>query len=91
MFFPGLGMPILLLAIIKLIEDKMNVEHDVEMGGVQTILLVENSIRYISSYLPHLYRIILKQSRDFAREALNAHQRNLRMRGRPKDTAGNRL
>lgn len=74
----------LILAIIKLLEDKMNVEHDVHKGGVQTILLVENSIRYVSSYLPNLYKIILKQSRDFAREALNAHQKNLRMRGRPK-------
>ncbi len=82
--FCWLGNADLLLAIIKLIEDKMNVKHDVETGGVQTILLVENSIRYTSSYLPNLYKIILKQSRDFAREALNAHQRNLRMRGRPK-------
>ncbi len=82
--FSWLGNADILLAIIKLLEDKMNVEHDVEVGGVQTILLVENSIRYTSSYLPNLYKIILKQSRDFAREALNAHQRNLRMRGRPK-------
>ncbi len=82
--FCWLGNADLLLAIIKLIEDSMNVEHDVEKGGVQTILLVENSIRYISSYLPNLYKIILKQSLDFAREALNAHQKNLRMRGRPK-------
>lgn len=82
--FCWLGNADLLLAIIKLIEDKMNAEHDVDQGGVQTILLVENSIRYISSYLPNLYKIILKQSRDFAREALNAHQKNLRMRGRPK-------
>lgn len=82
--FCWLGNTDLLLAIIKLIEDKMNVEHDVEKGGVQTILLVENSIRYVSSYLPNIYKIILKQSRDFAREALNAHQKNLRMRGRPK-------
>ncbi len=82
--FSWLGNADLLLAIIKLLEDKMNAEHDVEEGGVQTILLVENSIRYISSYLPDLYKIVLQQSRDFAREALNAHQRNLRMRGRPK-------
>ncbi len=82
--FCWLGNADLLLAIIKLIEDSMNAEHDVEQGGVQTILLVENSIRYISSYLPNLYKIILKQSLDFAREALNAHQKNLRMRGRPK-------
>ena len=82
--FSWLGNADLLLAIIKLIEDKMNVEHDVETVGVQTILLVEDSIRYISSYLPNLYKIILKQSREFSKEALNEHQRMLRMRGRPK-------
>jgi len=82
--FSWLGNADLLLAIIKLIEDKMNVENDVEKVGVQTILLVEDSIRYISSYLPNLYKIILKQSKDFGEEALNEHQRMLRMRGRPK-------
>ncbi|MFC2115235.1 PEP/pyruvate-binding domain-containing protein [Bacteroidota bacterium] len=82
--FSWLGNAGLLLAIIKLIEDKMNAEYDVEVVGVQTILLVEDSIRYISSYLPNLYKEILKQSRKFAVEALNEHQRMLRMRGRPK-------
>ena len=82
--FSWLGNADLLLAIIKLIEDKMNVEHDVQVVGVQTILLVEDSIRYISSYLPNLYKVILKQSREFSEEALNEHQRMLRMRGRPK-------
>jgi hypothetical protein len=62
----------------------MNVEHDVEVVGVQTILLVEDSIRYISSYLPNIYKIIFKQSKEYVREALNEHQRMLRMRGRPK-------
>ncbi len=82
--FCWLGNADLLLAIIKLIEDKMNCANDVELVGVQTILLVEDSIRYISSYLPTLYKIILKQSREFSNEALNEHQRMLRMRGRPK-------
>ncbi len=82
--FCWLGNANLLLAIIKLIEDRMNAEHDVEQVGAQTILLVEDSIRYTSIYLPLLYKIILKQSRDFAREALNEHQKMLRMRGRPK-------
>lgn len=82
--FSWLGNADLLLAIIKLIEDKMNAEHDVEMVGVQTILLVEDSVRYISSYLPVLYKVILKQAKGFASEALNEHQRMLRMRGRPK-------
>ncbi len=74
----------LILAIIKLIEDKMNADFDIENIGVQSIILVENSIRYISSYLPHIYKIILMQSLDFQREALNEHQRMLKLRGRPK-------
>ncbi|MDH6312301.1 DNA-binding response OmpR family regulator [Parabacteroides sp. PFB2-10] len=82
--FSWLGNAELLLAIIKLIEDKMNAPDDVESVGVQIILLVEDSIRFYSSALPHLYRFVLEQSREFAKEALNDHQRTLRMRGRPK-------
>jgi CheY-like chemotaxis protein len=82
--FSWLGDTSLILAIIKLIEDKMNADYDIEHIGVQSIILVENSIRYISSYLPNIYRIILLQSLDFQREALNEHQRMLKMRGRPK-------
>ena len=82
--FCWLGDASLILAIIKLLEDKMNAEYDIENIGVQAIILVENSRRYISSYLPNLYRIVLVQSLDFQREALNEHQRMLKMRGRPK-------
>ena len=82
--FCWLGDASLILAIIKLIEDKMNADHDIESIGVQAIIIVENSIRYISSYLPNIYRIVLLQSLDFQREALNEHQRMLKMRGRPK-------
>jgi CheY-like chemotaxis protein len=82
--FCWLGDAALILAIIKLIEDKMNAEHDIENIGVQAIILIENSIRYISAYLPNIYRIVLHQSLDFQREALNEHQRMLKMRGRPK-------
>ena len=82
--FCWLGNADLLLAIIKLIEDKMNVEADVESVGVQTILVVEDSIRFYSSMLPQLYKIILKQSQIFSTEALNEHEQMLRMRGRPK-------
>ena len=82
--FCWLGDASLILAIIKLIEDKMNAEHDIEQVGVQAIILVENSIRYISAYLPNIYKIVLLQSLDFQREALNEHQRMLKMRGRPK-------
>ena len=74
----------LLLAIIKLIEDKMNAPDDTASVGVQIILLVEDSIRFYSSALPHLYKFVLEQSQMFAKEALNDHQRTLRMRGRPK-------
>ncbi|MCL2649615.1 MAG: phosphoenolpyruvate synthase [Candidatus Azobacteroides sp.] len=82
--FSWLGNSELLLAIIKLLEDKMNVEDDVASVGVQTILLVEDSIRFYSSTLPHLYKFVLQQSQIFSNEALNDHQRTLRMRGRPK-------
>jgi CheY-like chemotaxis protein len=82
--FCWLGDASLILAIIKLIEDKMNADYDIEHIGVQSIILIENSIRYISSYLPNIYRIVLQQSIDFQREALNEHQRMLKMRGRPK-------
>ncbi len=82
--FSWLGNADLLLAIIKLIEDRMNVEQDVNEVGVQTILLVEDSVRFYSSYLPHIYKIIFKQSKKFMVEGLNEHQQMLRMRGRPK-------
>ncbi|MEZ5084623.1 MAG: PEP/pyruvate-binding domain-containing protein, partial [Bacteroidales bacterium] len=82
--FSWLGNADILLAIIKLIEDKMNMEHDVNEVGVQTILLVEDSIRFYSSYLPNIYKIIFKQSLKFMTEGLNEHQKMLRMRGRPK-------
>jgi len=82
--FSWLGNADLLLAIIKLIEDRMNVDQDVSNVGVQSILLVEDSVRFYSSYLPHIYKIIFKQSQTFMTEGLNEHQRMLRMRGRPK-------
>ncbi len=82
--FSWLGNSDIFLAIIKLIEDSMNADNDILKVGVQSILLVEDSIRYISSYLPNLYRIILEQSKEFVKEALNEHQQMLRRRGRPK-------
>ena len=82
--FCWLGNTNLILSIIKLIEDKMNIEHDIREAGVQMILLVEDSIRFYSSVLPYLYNYILAQSQSFATEALNPHSATLRMRGRPK-------
>ena len=82
--FSWLGNVDLLLAIIKLMEDKANAENDVNNVGVQMIMLVEDSVRFYSSALPHLYKFLFKQSRLFATEALNEHEQMLRMRGRPK-------
>ena len=82
--FSWLGHADILLAIIKLIEDKMNVEHDVEKVGAQTIILVEDNIRFYSSYLPIIYKILFRQSKELMTEGLNEHQMMLRMRGRPK-------
>lgn len=82
--FCWLGNTNLILSIIKLIEDKMNLEHDIDEAGVQMILLVEDSIRFYSSILPNLYSYILTQSQSFATEALNSHTATQRMRGRPK-------
>jgi len=82
--FCWLGNADILLAIIKLIEDKMNAECDIKQIGVQAIILVEDSVRFYSVFLPNIYKIIFRQSRSFMKEALNEHQRMLRLRGRPK-------
>ena len=81
--FSWLGNMDLLLAIIKLLEDKLNID-DITEVGVQSILLVEDSVRFYSSVLPHIYKFLLKQSVIFSTEALNQHEQMLRMRGRPK-------
>ena len=82
--FSWLGNVDLLLAIVKLLEDKMNALSDIKEVGVQAILLVEDSVRFYSSVLPTIYKFLLSQSRNFATEALNDHERMLRMRGRAK-------
>ena len=82
--FCWLGNTNLILSIIKLIEDRMNIEHDIKEAGVQMILLVEDNIRFYSSVLPNLYNYILAQSKNFSTEALNPHSAAQRKRGRPK-------
>ena len=82
--FCWLGNTNLILSIIKLIEDKMNIDHDINEAGVQMILLVEDNIRFYSSMLPNLYNYILQQSKNFSTEALNPHAAAQRKRGRPK-------
>ncbi|MDD3299244.1 MAG: PEP/pyruvate-binding domain-containing protein [Bacteroidales bacterium] len=74
----------LILAIIKLFEDRMNAQDDIVKAGVQAILLVEDSIRYYSTYLPAIYKLVLQQSAEFLKEALNEQQQKLRKRARPK-------
>ena len=74
----------LIIAIIKLIEDSLNAEHDILEGGVQALLLVEDSVRYYSTYLPLLYKSVLEQNRESVRDALNEKQQTLRKRSRPK-------
>lgn len=82
--FCWLGNTELILTIIKLIEDKMNIENDTKEAGVKCLLFVEDSIRFYSSILPNLYNYVLTQSLNFATEALNSQAEMLRMRGRPK-------
>lgn len=82
--FCWLGNVDLLLAIIKLLEDKRNADKDINEVGVQMILVVEDSVRFYSSVLPQIYKNLLKQSYESSTEALNEHEQMLRMRGRPK-------
>ncbi len=82
--FSWLGNTSLLLAIIKLLEDRMNAEIDIDYYGIQGILLVEDSIRYYSSYLPTIYKVIIEQTNEMMIEGLNEHRKTMRMRARPK-------
>ncbi len=74
----------LIIAIIKLLEDRMNAEHDILEEGVRAIILVEDSVRYYSTYLPLLYKLILQQNSIAIRDALNEKQQLRRKRARPK-------
>lgn len=72
------------LAIIKFIEDLRNVERDSDLAGVRTIILVENSVRFYSSYLPLLYTELMKQNQALMVDGVNASERLRRMKARPK-------
>lgn len=74
----------LIIAIIKLLEDRMNADHDILEEGVRAIILVEDSVRYYSTYLPLLYKLVLQQNSIAIRDALNEKQQLLRKRARPK-------
>ena len=78
------GNPDLIIAIIKLLEDRLNADADILEGGVQAILLVEDSIRFYSTYLPELYKMLLLQNSEFLKDAFNEQQQIIRKRARPK-------
>ncbi len=74
----------LLIGIIKYMEDRLNVENDTHTAGVQTIILVEDNVKFYSSYLPLIYTEIFKQSQRLISEGVNLTHKFLRMRARPK-------
>ncbi len=74
----------LLIAVIKNLEDELNVHDDTERVGVQCIMLVEDSIRYTSWFLPLLYSEVMRHSQRLIAEGVNSAHRALRMRARPK-------
>ncbi|MCF0164079.1 MAG: phosphoenolpyruvate synthase, partial [Bacteroidales bacterium] len=78
------GNPDLIIAIIKYMEDKLNAERDILEGGVQAIMLVEDSFKFYSTYLPELYKIILLQNSESLKDAYNEQQQISRKRARPK-------
>jgi hypothetical protein len=70
--------------MVKYIEDRWNVEEDVRLAGVSVIILIEDSVRYYSSFLPHLYAEVVKQLQSVIAEGVNLTHRLMRMRARPK-------
>lgn len=78
------GNPSIFLAMVKLVEDRMNLEHDTAEADVQVIIFVEDSVRFISTYLPQMYTELIYQNRISILEGLNDWGKTLRMRGRPK-------
>jgi CheY-like chemotaxis protein len=74
----------ILFAIVKYIEDRMNVAHDVDVMGVQAIIVIEDSIRYYSSFLPSIYTEIMQHTRSLVPEGVNLSHKLLRIKARPK-------
>jgi CheY-like chemotaxis protein len=74
----------IIIAIIKQLEDRLNLDHDTRIVGVQSIILIEDSVRFYSSFLPLLYTELLKQSQRLISEGINLTHKFLRMRARPK-------
>jgi hypothetical protein len=82
--FVWLGDVRLFLAIIKYVEDRMNALHDARLAGVKSIILIEDSVRFYSLYLPMLYTEVVKQTQSLMADGVNRLQKIIRMRARPK-------
>ncbi len=81
--FVWLGDPRVFMSIIKLVEDERNIDHDIALSSVQTIIVIEDSVRFYSSYLPVLYSELMKQTQLLMAEGINLSHKMLRMRARP--------
>jgi CheY-like chemotaxis protein len=73
-----------LLAIVKYVEDRRNVAHDTAAMGVRVVLVVEDNVRYYSSFLPEIYTELIRQSQSLISEGINPSHKLVRMRARPK-------
>ncbi|PKN57545.1 MAG: hypothetical protein CVU56_10485 [Deltaproteobacteria bacterium HGW-Deltaproteobacteria-14] len=82
--FLWLGDVALVMAMIKHTEDRLNVRHDTWLADVQSILLVEDSVRFYSAFLPLLYQELVQQNHRVIADSMNSTQRHLRRRARPK-------
>ncbi|MCW9066167.1 MAG: response regulator, partial [Ignavibacteriaceae bacterium] len=74
----------IIIGIIKYLEDRLNVEHDSKIVGVQNVIVIEDNVRYYSAFLPIIYTEMLKQSQRLISEGINLTHKYLRMRARPK-------
>jgi len=74
----------IIIAIIKFLEDRLNIEHDTQTVGVQSIMVIEDNVKYYSSFLPIIYTEILKQSQRLIAEGIDLGHKFLRMRASPK-------
>jgi len=70
----------LLLSLIKLVEDRRNAAYDSKTGGVRTLILVEDSLPFYSSYLPMLLDEFVKQTEALITKSINIGERLLRRR-----------
>ncbi|MDZ7371635.1 MAG: histidine kinase [candidate division KSB1 bacterium] len=74
----------LLIAIIKTLEDQLNVDHDTRIVGIQSIIFIEDNVRFYSTFLPIMYLELLTQAQRLISEGINLSHKNLRTRARPK-------